>query len=351
MTYFLTKNVKTIYNHIQNEYSRKMFINRLLYSLTDDNQYILNIINMTQEGKEFISKLNNNKKKIIFGAGTWGKIILETYTNVKFDCFVDNKPKAPEFNGLPVITFDEYLKHYKNDMIIISSRLYYRELYNQLKNHGIDDSLIINAGKMIDDMSKRQYFDLPELKENQLEKEIFVDAGSFDGTTSLLFLDWCGDKIGKVFAFEPEEKNAGLCKANLEEKFRTIQKVSGGGYAIVRSGLWNQKDVLHFQSGASGASMVSEEGDICINVDCLDNMLNDEPVTFIKMDLEGSEYNALLGAEKTIAKYKPKLAISVYHKPEDIWELPGLILSMNPDYKFWFGHYSTAAAETVLYAI
>ena len=69
------------------------------------------------------------------------------------------------------------------------------------------------------------------------------------------------------------------------------------------------------------------------------------------MDVEGSEYNALLGAEKTIAAHKPTLAISVYHKPQDIWEIPALILKLNPDYRFYLGHYSIARGETVLYAL
>ena len=80
-------------------------------------------------------------------------------------------------------------------------------------------------------------------------------------------------------------------------------------------------------------------------------MIRDERVTFIKMDIEGSEYNALLGARETIVKDRPKLAVSIYHKKEDIWTLPSLILEMVPDYKLFFGHYSIAAAETVLYAI
>ena len=76
-----------------------------------------------------------------------------------------------------------------------------------------------------------------------------------------------------------------------------------------------------------------------------------EPVTFIKMDIEGSEYRALLGARNIIESYKPKLAISIYHKSEDIWQLPQLILEMNSEYKLYLRHYSTAAAETVMYAI
>ena len=89
-----------------------------------------------------------------------------------------------------------------------------------------------------------------------------------------------------------------------------------------------------------------------IEVDRLEDMISeDEPITFIKMDLEGAEYEALIGAKKIIKKWKPKLAISLYHKPEDVWELPSLILDMNPSYSLYLSHYSIATAETVLYAL
>ena len=68
------------------------------------------------------------------------------------------------------------------------------------------------------------------------------------------------------------------------------------------------------------------------------------------MDIEGAEKEALLGAEKITREQKPKLAISIYHKNEDIWEIPSLILEMNPEYRFYIRHYSFRFAETVLYA-
>lgn len=88
-----------------------------------------------------------------------------------------------------------------------------------------------------------------------------------------------------------------------------------------------------------------------IPVCALDDVCNDRDITFIKMDIEGSERQALLGSRKTIERCKPKLAISIYHKSEDIWELPDLILQMNRDYTFYLRHYSLASEDTVLYAI
>ena len=74
-------------------------------------------------------------------------------------------------------------------------------------------------------------------------------------------------------------------------------------------------------------------------------------VTFLKMDIEGSELAALRGAERIIREQRPKLAICVYHKPEDLWEIPSLLLSYHPDYKLYLRHYSINETETVLYAI
>ena len=68
------------------------------------------------------------------------------------------------------------------------------------------------------------------------------------------------------------------------------------------------------------------------------------------MDIEGAELAALSGAAKVIGRYKPTLAISGYHKPEDLWELPNKIRSLNPDYVLSFGHHSPVSWESVFYA-
>ena len=98
------------------------------------------------------------------------------------------------------------------------------------------------------------------------------------------------------------------------------------------------------------SSAISESGDVSVEVDSIDRV-SVEPVTFIKMDVEGAEYQGILGARNMIAKYKPKLAICVYHKPEDIWELPQLIHEIRSDYVFYLRHYSFGDVETVLYAV
>ena len=87
-----------------------------------------------------------------------------------------------------------------------------------------------------------------------------------------------------------------------------------------------------------------------IDVVSLDDYLRDKRVTFIKMDIEGAEWDTLLGAEKIIRKNKPRLAISVYHKMGDFIRIPKFLLSIHSDYKIYFRQYSLINNETIMYA-
>ena len=106
---------------------------------------------------------------------------------------------------------------------------------------------------------------------------------------------------------------------------------------------------MGFAGDHSQSSRLSEDGNEVVDLDTIDNVLNGRRATFIKMDIEGAEYRALLGAEETIRKYKPRMALSVYHKPQDIIEIPALLYGYNEDYKFALRQYSSIADETVLY--
>ena len=103
--------------------------------------------------------------------------------------------------------------------------------------------------------------------------------------------------------------------------------------------------------GASGGSKIDENGLDEICTESIDNILQNEKATFIKMDVEGAELESLKGAEKTIKKYKPKLAIAIYHKEDDILSIPQFILECRDDYKFYIRHYTSCNFETVLYAL
>ena len=83
----------------------------------------------------------------------------------------------------------------------------------------------------------------------------------------------------------------------------------------------------------------------------IDEILQGEEATYIKMDVEGAELRALYGAEKTIRTYRPKLAVCMYHKPEDLVTIPQYIYSIRDDYRFYIRNHSPYGIEMVLYAV
>lgn len=182
---------------------------------------------------------------------------------------------------------------------------------------------------------KDQYFeDFMKYKD-----EVFVDAGGYDGDTTEEFITRYPD-YKKVYLFEPSQKNLLAAK----------QRLSGRRDIDFRSvGLSDECGTLYFNADAGSASAVTHRVGESIAVVALDEELRNEPLTFIKMDLEGWEMKALRGAEQTIKNKKPKLAIAVYHAAKDFREIPRYLLGINPNYKLYIRHYTQGWSETVMY--
>lgn len=190
---------------------------------------------------------------------------------------------------------------------------------------------------------KNQYFDEEIITFG--DEEVFVDVGVFDATTSLLFSKKCNYK--SIYLFEP---NAEFYQVSLEN----LETNHVRDFNMVQKGAWNEEMVLKFggEGISFGVDRNSNSDDYMeIPVTTLDSQLGDVAVTFIKMDIEGSEYQALQGASHVIRSNKPKLAISIYHKPEDLLQIQQFIKSLVPEYRFFLRHYQTDTMETVLYAV
>jgi hypothetical protein len=127
---------------------------------------------------------------------------------------------------------------------------------------------------------------------------------------------------------------------------------------LINAGAYDKDGVVNFSDAGTGenGTIIGQGGEdivsIRIQVNAIDN-LNLEKVTFIKMDIEGAELNALKGAEKTILRDKPKLAICIYHSNEDMVRIAEYIYSIMPEYNFYVRHHYTCPYlfETVLYAL
>lgn len=229
------------------------------------------------------------------------------------------------------------------------NKVYFDDVYNQLSDEiskttfaaFINARISGNPIYICDVRDGEQYFikNIIRLTEN----EVFVDCGAFDGDTVLSFIKYSKNTYNRIYALEPDDKN-------FEKLTDCIEKNNIKGVVLLKKGVWNQEDVLKFSADASMVSAINEEGTISIEVDSIDNITSGDKVTFIKMDIEGAELAALQGARKTISKNKPKLAISVYHKPEDLIEIPQYIKSLVPEYNLYLRAHKYISVDVVLYA-
>lgn len=187
---------------------------------------------------------------------------------------------------------------------------------------------------------------------NSLTKEkaegAFIDCGAFDGDSTQEFFSFLNEQNQcEVFAFESDADNYRV----LKDKFLKMNNVH-----CINKGVWNKEDTLVFTSGRNMGSGFAEAGGVLVKtkVTDIDSVVGETKVSFIKMDIEGCELKGLQGAEVTIKRDHPILAISAYHKKEDTTALPKYIKTLETDewrYKLYLRHHGVCASELVLYAI
>lgn len=340
----MIQKVRNFYAHLGDEESREIFEKRLLYSLTGDRRYITEIVKATELYQKVSDLLRQDKnKKYIVGAGQWGKIMADLFREDGIEGLLDNYASGT-YNGLPILPMKEFLQSTSGVSAYIASTAFHKELCAAAQAGGVKQENVIDvAGMMLQVYHEQQYFDLPCLERYREPHEIFVDGGCYDGANSVRFVQWAGESEKTVYAFEADERNAGKCKS-------VLGQIEGADCHLITKGMWSGDTVLSFCSKANEASGLAENGQQQVSVTSLDSAVEGK-VTFIKMDIEGAEYEALRGAKNIISSYHPKLAVSIYHKDEDIWEIPQLILSFYANYKFYLRHYSLSSEETVLYAV
>lgn len=348
---------KLIEKKLVDDESRKIFDFRIDFYLNRSGELFEK--NIYDESKNYTcnildEKLHGNQKDIfIFGVGYCGKKtkrkldICKKY-NVKAFCDNDKRKVGMFIENIPVIDVKEIQKE-KNSIIIIASNKYSEEMYSQICNLGIDkENIIVPVLGYLEIQCGWQYFDVFSSQKN----EIFVDAGSYDGETIIDFYKWIDKNEGVVYGMEPIKEMYEKCCFNLKKA--NIKDV-----LMYNSAAWEKNEELLFdidmniEGKIMGGSRLSDSRGIKVKGESIDNMIeeNGSGVTYIKMDIEGSELPALKGAAKSIVKYRPKLGISVYYKPNDILELSNYILQLMPDYKLYLRHYTGGTDETVLYAI
>jgi len=196
-----------------------------------------------------------------------------------------------------------------------------------------------------------QYEEPPVIVE---KRDIVIDCGASIGVASLLFAQKAG-KEGKVIAIEPEEKNYQVLEKVSKLNEGKVAPIIPLKVAVYKEDCWLELNVGTHPGAHALSTYYDERKAFLLNttekvqalkIDTLVESLGLERVDFIKMDIEGAEVDALLGAEETIKGFKPKLAICTYHRPTDPVEIRKILLKYNPNYKFK----ELERGEKVLYA-
>jgi FkbM family methyltransferase len=172
--------------------------------------------------------------------------------------------------------------------------------------------------------------------------EVYVDLGAYNGDTIRELMEFTHGKYAAIYALEPDKKN-----------FKKLVKFVDGMKHVYayNSAAWCTDTELPFAAKAGRQSGISANSATMVEARSVDSVLGGKPATIIKMDVEGFEREAIWGAASTIAHHSPKLMVALYHRNEDIFELPLLIRKLNPEYKLYIRHQLYIPAwETNLYA-
>jgi FkbM family methyltransferase len=343
--------------------------------------------------QKIVEASQNKTTIVIFGGGGLGIEALENLKKVgcrtHYFCDNDINKQGTNIHGIKVLSFKELemLVKKDNNIAIIPSIPDPKEICDQLEDSGLGSYIwsfdlwnwepakdaydfyhqnLVSIQEvndfLADDKSREtleavisyritrtqdvlnDIFTLPQYFRDEIfvlsDKEIFADAGAYNGDTIREFMEWC-PKTEKAYGFEPNVK----AFLELQKAFATDSRITA-----INAGVWSKDDKIPFDFVDTRGSHMDENARTYFDVVSLDTALCEKRITFIKMDIEGVEKEALRGAKDIICGQKPKLTICVYHKREDIFKIPLILKDYVPEYKIYLRHHSLNAGDTVCYA-
>ncbi|MDM9583773.1 FkbM family methyltransferase [Nostoc sp. GT001] len=240
------------------------------------------------------------------------------------------------------------------EMIVSESDTDYSGIFGELQKYAVsfEDQYItidcwwLNVAWTF--LFKQYYFNRNNVKICPELGDYVIDAGACFGDTAIAFASTIGSE-GKVFSFEIEPHNLDVFCYNLMQNQDLAERVVISDYALTDS----SETQLYLHGDGPSANISNTPSEIPIATTTIDQLVYEKSidrVDFIKMDIEGAELSALHGAVETIRKFRPKLAISIYHRPNDIFDIPIFIHSLDIGYQLYIDHYTIHLGETVLYA-
>lgn len=369
------EDIINVYKMLEDDLSKKVFLNRLLYSISELKEYLMHMVRDSYREKR--GKYHVNEKLLLlcericmerkpcrialFGTGDGAITVIQLLyeygmlTNPDVEVFFVDNDRGKQGTlyshhnpamRLPVYPPSKLDNKDENLYVLISVIDYnnHEEIYNQLMDMGIPDNRVFRSIPGYEYNLENIYFEKGIMVPRK--GDVFCDIGAYDMWNTEQFIKFCPE-YGNVYAFEADPVSFEKCQENIIKK--QLCRVEA-----FNLGVWSESSEISFESapnGEYGGSRISEQGTLAVKTVALDEFLADKKIDIIKMDIEGAEWEALKGARAIIEKQKPCLCLSVYHKKWDILELPLYIKSLNPGYKFYMRHHTWGIWDTVLYAI
>lgn len=349
-----------------------------------------------------------NRQCVIFGAGTMGQRALAALCSMGVHplSFADNNPAlwGKSVNGILILSPEDAAELFGGDAVffiaIRNENHWYRETFDQLLRLGcahisssepiawrfpdkfppfllynLPHNLYAHAEEVAraarlwaDEESTAEYaaqiqlralgdplwLSAPEVAESyilsgvfQLDQEdVFLDCGAYDGDTIRNLID-TQTQFDRIEAVEADSHSF----ARLADFVSTLEPEFANRVRLHQCAVGARRGTVRFDNTGGVDSKVSDDGRILIEMVPIDVMFATKHVSMIKMDIEGGEYDALMGAQQVIRRDRPILAICVYHSQEDIWRLPLLIRSLCPEHRMYLKAYRGDGIQTVVYAV
>lgn len=245
------------------------------------------------------------------------------------------------------LDFDEdphFIRTFENEIRcigeMVSDGLSKKVLHNVMKYRMTHDSRLLDA---ISENDCCRYFDKDLL--NGAGKGSYLDCGSYRGDSLEGYLQYCGTEIGNIICCEPDIENyKHLCNF--------VDTLGIGDIRLVNKGVWHTAGVFPFAATGDKSGSIMDTGTQSIEVDTVDHLIGDGALDFLKIEVNGAEYEVLLGACQVIRRETPVIAVSVYHNREDILRIPLLLKALFPQYRLYLRYYGAKTlTDIVCYAI
>ncbi|MBH0197047.1 MAG: FkbM family methyltransferase [Nitrospira sp.] len=207
--------------------------------------------------------------------------------------------------------------------------------------HRLRQDWIFNDGPI--DLERR-YF-IPEVVSILRDQEVFVDVGAHKGEIAKVFRETVNNRFAEILMFEPDARNADVIKAGLQSLPEYVRR----RHRLLPQALCRQTGKQPFFSQLGYGSQLCWFGHDMVEVTALDD--TDIAPSYLKLHLEGHELDALQGAEKTIRRHRPIIAVTTYHSEAGLWQLPSWLMATLMDYRFYLRLHSWCGTGAVMYCL